>query len=54
MSERKKIKNAIISVFHKDGLSSIARKLNKLGVQIYSTGGTGDFIESKGININMN
>ena len=52
MSERKKIKNAIISVFHKDGLSPIVKKLNKLGVEIYSTGGTGDFIENKGVSIN--
>ena len=52
MSERKKIKNAIISVFHKDGVSPIVKQLNKLGVEIYSTGGTGDFIENKGVSIN--
>ena len=42
----KKIKSALISVFHKDGLDNIAKKLHQLGVTIYSTGGTQKFIES--------
>ncbi|MEO7523817.1 MAG: bifunctional phosphoribosylaminoimidazolecarboxamide formyltransferase/IMP cyclohydrolase PurH, partial [Ferruginibacter sp.] len=41
----KKIKSALISVFYKDGLENIVRKLNDLGVTIYSTGGTEKFIE---------
>lgn len=45
----KKIKSALISVFHKDGLDDIAKKLHDLGVTIYSTGGTQKFIESLGI-----
>jgi phosphoribosylaminoimidazolecarboxamide formyltransferase/IMP cyclohydrolase len=42
----KKIKSALISVFYKDGLEPIVKKLNRAGVTIYSTGGTQQFIES--------
>ncbi len=49
MSETKKITSALISVFHKDGLEPIVRKLNDLGVTIYSTGGTEQFIDEMGI-----
>src|ERR1700743_1567696 len=45
----KKIKSALISVFYKDGLEPIVKKLNKLGVIIYSTGGTQSFIEKLGV-----
>ncbi len=45
----KKIKNALISVFSKEGISPIIKKLNDLGVSIYSTGGTYDYIKSLGI-----
>ena len=45
----KEIKRALISVFDKDGLESIVRKLDNLNVEIYSTGGTFTFIESLGI-----
>jgi phosphoribosylaminoimidazolecarboxamide formyltransferase / IMP cyclohydrolase len=44
-----KIKAALISVFYKDGLEPIVNKLQKLGILIYSTGGTQQFIESLGI-----
>lgn len=47
----KKINAALISVFHKDGLEPIVRKLDELGVQIISTGGTEKFINDLGINI---
>ncbi|UTW64887.1 bifunctional phosphoribosylaminoimidazolecarboxamide formyltransferase/IMP cyclohydrolase [bacterium SCSIO 12643] len=40
-----KIKTALISVFYKDGLAPIVKKLNELGVEILSTGGTQKFIE---------
>lgn len=46
----KAIKRALISVFDKDGIEPIVRKLNNLNVEIYSTGGTFTFIESLGIN----
>ncbi len=41
----KKIKTALISVFYKDGLDTIVKLLKQNGVQIYSTGGTYDFIK---------
>lgn len=47
--ERKPIKNALISVFHKDNLESIIKKLDAEGVVIYSTGGTQTFIEKAGV-----
>ncbi len=46
----RKIESALISVFYKDGLEPIVRKLSELGVKIYSTGGTQSFIEGLGIN----
>ena len=52
MTQQRKIKNALISVFHKDGLSPVIKKLEKLGIEIYSTGGTQDFIEGEGIKVN--
>lgn len=45
----KKIQRALISVFDKTGLEPIVKKLDNLDVEIYSTGGTFDFIESLGI-----
>ena len=51
MSTSKTIKSALISVFHKDGLEPIVRKLNKLNVTIYSTGGTEKFIKELGIDV---
>ncbi|MDG1517921.1 MAG: bifunctional phosphoribosylaminoimidazolecarboxamide formyltransferase/IMP cyclohydrolase [Flavobacteriales bacterium] len=44
-----KIKSALISVFDKGNLEPVVRKLNDLGVIIYSTGGTQSFIEGLGI-----
>lgn len=49
MSLSKKIKTALISVYHKDGLDDILKKLNTLGVKFISTGGTHQFIESIGL-----
>ena len=45
----KKINSALISVYSKDGLEQIVRKLDALGVKIYSTGGTYDYIKGLGI-----
>ena len=45
----KTIKSALISVFYKDGLDRIVKKLHNLGVIIYSTGGTQQFIETLGL-----
>ena len=44
----KKIKSALISVFHKDGLEKIVQTLIEQEVTIYSTGGTQKFIEAQG------
>ena len=52
MPATKTIKNALISVFYKDGLDPIAKELNALGVNIYSTGGTQKHIEDLGIKVN--
>lgn len=49
MSGIKKIKTALVSVFHKDGLDEILRQLHQEGVQFLSTGGTQEFIESLGM-----
>ena len=48
MVDTKEIKTALISVFHKDGLEDILKKLNDEGVKFLSTGGTQQFIESLG------
>ena len=40
----KKIATALISVFYKDGIDTVVELLKAQGVQIYSTGGTYDFI----------
>lgn len=45
----KKIQSALISVFYKEGLGPIVQELNRLGVKIYSTGGTQRFIEEQGV-----
>lgn len=50
MADTKKIKTALISVFHKDGLDELLKKLNAEGVKFLSTGGTQKFIESLGYN----
>ena len=47
----KKIKSALISVYYKDHIEQIVRKLNELGIKIYSTGGTQEFIEKLGIKV---
>ena len=48
MAGTKKIKTALISVFHKDGLDELLKKLDEEGVKFLSTGGTQKFIESLG------
>ena len=51
MGNNKKISSALISVFHKEGLEPIVRKLDELGVTIYSTGGTQKFINDLDIDV---
>jgi len=45
----KKIQSALISVFYKDGLEPLVKQLAELGITIYSTGGTQQFIEKLNI-----
>jgi phosphoribosylaminoimidazolecarboxamide formyltransferase / IMP cyclohydrolase len=49
MAQLKQIKSALISVYYKDGLDALALKLKALGVTIYSTGGTQQFLEDLNI-----
>ena len=48
MADKKRIKTALISVFHKDGLEELLAKLHAEGVKFLSTGGTQKFIEELG------
>ena len=49
--KNKKIKNVLVSVFNKDGLLSVIKKLDKHGVNIYSTGGTEQYIKTNNISV---
>lgn len=49
MAATKRIKRALVSVYHKEGLDEILKKLYSEGVSFVSTGGTQTFIESLGI-----
>ncbi|WP_026450489.1 bifunctional phosphoribosylaminoimidazolecarboxamide formyltransferase/IMP cyclohydrolase [Aequorivita capsosiphonis] len=51
MNNSKKITSALISVFDKEGLAPIVKKLNEQNVKIYSTGGTQKFINDLGIEV---
>ncbi len=51
MKTAKKASAALISVFHKDGLEPIVKKLDELGVTLYSTGGTEKFIRDLDIDV---
>lgn len=48
MSERK-IRSALISVFSKEGLEPLIRALRDFGADLYSTGGTEEYIRSLGL-----
>ncbi len=49
MSSTKKIKSALVSVFYKDNLEPVIQQLHRLGVTLYATGGTQEFIENLSI-----
>jgi len=51
MSHPVTIKNALISVYYKDNLEPIIHELNRLGIKIYSTGGTESFIRGLGVDV---
>lgn len=49
MNLSRKIKNALISIYHKNRLDDIVKKLHSLGINIFSTGGTAKFIRGLGV-----
>ena len=49
MSNAIQARAALVSVFNKEGLEPLIKKLHELGVTLYSTGGTAQFI--KGLDI---
>lgn len=49
MNGQKRITSALISVYHKDGLAPLVQELHRLGVTLYSTGGTQEFIAGMGL-----
>jgi len=51
MNELKTIRSALISVYHKDNLDLIVKKLSELNIKIFSTGGTKDYIKKSGIDV---
>ena len=50
-SENHKIYRALISVSDKTGVVSFARQLQKSGIEIISTGGTGKLLQSEGVRV---
>ena len=51
MSDLIKINSALISVYHKENLDKIIYLLKELGIKIYSTGGTQNFIKDLGAEV---
>jgi phosphoribosylaminoimidazolecarboxamide formyltransferase/IMP cyclohydrolase len=51
MNGRKQIRTALISVYHKEGLAPIVDELKRLGVTLYSTGGTQTALEAMGVEV---
>ncbi len=48
---KKQIKSALVSVYHKDGLETIAQLLSKHNIHVYSTGGTATFLKDQGLEV---
>ena len=51
MSQPVQLKNALVSVYYKDNLAPVIQELMRLGVRIYSTGGTETFLRSLGADV---
>ncbi len=49
MTDAKRISNALVSVYSKEGLEQVVRKLHSMGIQLFSTGGTHQFIAGLGL-----
>jgi phosphoribosylaminoimidazolecarboxamide formyltransferase/IMP cyclohydrolase len=51
MSAARPIRAALLSVYHKDRLAPLVATLRRLGVTLYSTGGTQQFLEEQGAEV---
>jgi phosphoribosylaminoimidazolecarboxamide formyltransferase / IMP cyclohydrolase len=51
LMESVKIKNALISVFDKNGLDSLVKQMQENEIRIFSTGGTLDYIQALGVDV---
>ena len=51
MTAPRRIQSALISVFHKEGLEPIVEQLQRLGITMYSTGGTQKALEAMGAQV---
>ena len=51
MSPARPIRAALLSVYHKDRLAPLVATLRRLGVTLYSTGGTQQFLEEQGAEV---
>lgn len=51
MAADRKIRTALISVYSKEHIEEIAKLLQRLGIHIYSTGGTFDFLTKSGLDV---
>ena len=51
MSKELKLRSALISVYHKDRIDQISKLLIDLGIRIYSTGGTYDFLRNLSLEV---
>ena len=49
MQDAIQAKSALVSVFNKEGLAPIVKRMHELGITLYSTGGTAAFIEKQNI-----
>ena len=49
MPDIRPVRSALISVYHKEGLDRLALALHERGIEIWSTGGTRDFLEGLGV-----
>jgi phosphoribosylaminoimidazolecarboxamide formyltransferase/IMP cyclohydrolase len=51
MSKEVRIRTALISVYHKERIDEIAALLTRLGIKVFSTGGTYDFLQNLGVEV---
>ena len=51
MADKKRIRRALISVYHKEGIEKLLEMLHSYNVEFISTGGTFEFIRKKGYEV---